>query len=62
MLLALVFLLVDKLFARGDDLVLRLGVRGLRPARLGIRLAGATAAKPRDQPRLICKPVVKPSR
>src|SRR5882757_10097825 len=50
MLLALVFLLIDKLLARGDDLVLRLGVRGLRPARLGIRLAGATAAKPATNP------------
>ena len=43
MLLALELFLVDELLAGGCDLVLRLDVRGLRPARLGIRLAGAAA-------------------
>jgi hypothetical protein len=60
MLLTFELFLVGELLARCRDLVLRLDVRGIRPARLGARLAGAAAeAAPA---RLICKPVVKPSR
>jgi len=60
MLVALEFFLVGELLAGSRNLVLRLDVRGIRPARLGARLAGAAAeAAPA---RLICKPVAKPSR
>ncbi|MHC2265239.1 hypothetical protein ACVILJ_000622 [Bradyrhizobium diazoefficiens] len=51
MLVALELLLVGELLARGDDLVLRLDVHGIRTGRLGIRLAGAatkTATDPAD--------------
>ena len=43
MLLALEFFLVGEFLAGGGDLVLRLDVRGIRPARLSVRLAGAAA-------------------
>ncbi len=46
MLLALELLLVDELFARGQNLVLRLDVRGLRANGLGIGLRAATQAAP----------------
>ena len=51
MFLALEFLRVGELLARGEDPVLRLEMRGLRPDRLGHRLrctAGETAADPAD--------------
>ena len=50
MLLALEFFLVGELLAGGGDLVLRLDMRGIRPARLGIRLAGATATEAAPYP------------
>src|SRR5277367_6121376 len=46
MLLTLELFLVDEFFARGQNLVLRLDVRGFRADRLGIGLASATQAAP----------------
>ena len=46
MLLALELLLVDELFAGGQNLILRLEVRGLRASGLGIGLGAATQAAP----------------
>jgi len=57
MLFALEFFLVDKLLAGGNDLVLRLD---MRPVGSALALA---VPPPRPRPtRLICRPVVKPSR
>ena len=61
MLLALEFFLVDEFLARRDDLVLRLDMRGIRSARLGVGLGRVPPPRPRPT-RLICRPEVKPSR
>ena len=50
MLLALEFFLVGELLAGGCDLVLRLDMRGIRPGRFGIRLAGVAAAEAAPHP------------
>ena len=50
MLLALEFFLVGEFLADGDDLVLRLDVRGVRSARLGIGFAGGGAAEAAPDP------------
>ena len=60
MLVALELLLVGELLAGCDDLVLRLDVDGIGPVGSALALP---ALPPRPRPtRLICKPVVKPSR
>jgi len=50
MLLTFELFLVGELLARCRDLVLRLDVRGIRPARLGIRLAAVNAAEAAPHP------------
>jgi hypothetical protein len=55
MLLALELFLVGEFLAGGCELVLRLDVRGIRPARLSARLAGVSRQRPRPT-RLICRP------
>ena len=50
MLLALELFLVGEFLAGGCELVLRLDVRGIRPARFGTRLAGVTAAEAAPYP------------
>ena len=50
MLLALEFFLVDEFLAGGEDLVLRLDVRRLRSARLGIGFAGGRATEAAPDP------------